>query len=98
MMSKLNTEGFVNWTLQAIMSTETLRMVYFAYLRVHSIMSYGIIFWGNRPYSEKIFKLEKGWSELSQIQESETHVGNYFKDWKYYPYTHNIFSLYQYLW
>ena len=30
--------------LQAIMSTETLRIVYFAY--IHSIMSYGIIFGG----------------------------------------------------
>jgi len=39
------------------MSTETLRMVYFAY--VHSILSFGIIFWGNQPYSEKIFKLQK---------------------------------------
>jgi hypothetical protein len=36
MMSTLNTDYFVIQTIQAIMSTETLRMVYFAY--VHSIM------------------------------------------------------------
>jgi hypothetical protein len=30
---------------------------YFAY--IHSIMSYGIIFWGNQPYSEKILKIQK---------------------------------------
>ena len=47
MMFKLNTVCFVIWTLQATtMSTETLRMVYFAY--GHSIMSYGIIFGGNQ--------------------------------------------------
>jgi len=56
-MSKLNTACFVIRSLQAIMSTETLRMVYFAY--VHSIMNYGIIFGGNQPYSEKIFKIQK---------------------------------------
>jgi hypothetical protein len=39
------------------MSSETLRMVYFAY--VHSIMSYGITFWGNQLYSDKIFKIQK---------------------------------------
>jgi hypothetical protein len=39
------------------MSQETLRMVYFVYIQ--SIMSYGIIFWGNLPYSEKIFKIQK---------------------------------------
>jgi len=41
MMSKLHTAYFVIRTIQAIMSPETLRMVYFAY--IHSIMSYGII-------------------------------------------------------
>jgi hypothetical protein len=44
-------------TLQAIMSTETLRMVYFAY--VHSIMSHGIILGENQSYSERIFKIQK---------------------------------------
>ena len=39
------------------MSQETLQMVYFAY--IHSIMSYEIIFGGNQPYSEKIFKIQK---------------------------------------
>jgi len=43
--------------IQAIMSLETLRMVYFAY--IHSIISYGIIFGGNQPYSDKIFKIQK---------------------------------------
>jgi len=57
MMSKLNTACFVIRTIQAVMSPETLRMVYFAY--IHSIMSYGIIFWGNQPYSDKIFKIKK---------------------------------------
>jgi hypothetical protein len=55
-MSKLNTACFVIRMIQAIMSTETLRMVYFAY--IHSIMSFGIIFGGNQPYSE-ILKLQK---------------------------------------
>jgi hypothetical protein len=58
MMSKLNIACFVIRTIRALMSPETLRMVYFAY--IHSIMSYGIIFWGNQPYSDKIFKIQKG--------------------------------------
>ena len=45
MMSKLSTARFVIRTIQSIMSPETSRMVYFAY--IHSIMSYGIIFWGH---------------------------------------------------
>jgi len=57
MMSKMNTACFVIRTMQAIISPETLRMVYFAY--IHSIMRYGIIFCGNQPYSKKIFKIQK---------------------------------------
>ena len=34
-----------------------LRMIYFSY--VHSIMTYGIIFWGNSPYSINIFRIPK---------------------------------------
>jgi len=56
MMSKLNTACFVIRTIQAVMS-QTLRMVYFAH--IHSIMSYGIIFGGNQPYSEKILKIQR---------------------------------------
>jgi len=57
MVSKLNTACFVIRTIQAIMSLETLRMIYFEY--IHSIISYGIIFWGNQTYSDKIFKIQK---------------------------------------
>jgi len=57
MMSKLNAACFVIRTIQAIMSLEALRMVYFAC--IHSIINYGIIFGGNQPYSDKIFRIQK---------------------------------------
>ena len=38
-------------------SPEILRMVYFSYF--HSIMSYGIIFWGNSYSSINIFRVQK---------------------------------------
>ena len=39
------------------MSLDVLRSTYFAY--IHSIVSYGIIFWGISSYSEETFKLEE---------------------------------------
>ena len=39
------------------MSLETLRLIYFSF--VHSVPSYGIIFWGNSSYSRSIFKVQK---------------------------------------
>jgi hypothetical protein len=40
-------------TVTSLMKTETLKLVYFAYF--HSIMSYGITFWGNLTDSKKVF-------------------------------------------
>jgi len=36
------------------MPEKSLITIYFSY--VHSAMSYGIIFWGNLPYSNSVFK------------------------------------------
>jgi len=55
--SKLNSACYVIRSLRSIISTKKLRTIYFSY--VHSIMAYGIIFWGNSPYSNNIFKLQK---------------------------------------
>jgi len=43
--------------LERRMSQDTLRTIYFSYF--HSILSYGIIFWGNSAYSCNIFKIQK---------------------------------------
>jgi hypothetical protein len=39
------------------MNIKTLRMVYFSYF--HSILKYGIIFWGNSTNNVRVFKLQK---------------------------------------
>jgi hypothetical protein len=39
------------------MSEASLLMTYYAY--VHSVMSYGIIFWVNLAHSNLIFKIQK---------------------------------------
>jgi len=46
--AKINKACYVIRTLMFLRSPEILRMVYFSYF--HSIMSYGIIFWGNSPF------------------------------------------------
>jgi len=55
--SKLNSTCYVIRSLKSVISTKNLRTIYFSY--VHSIIVYGIIFWGNSPYSNNIFKIQK---------------------------------------
>jgi len=38
-------------------SASALKMIYYALL--HSVMSYGIIFWGNSSHSSIIFRIQK---------------------------------------
>jgi hypothetical protein len=56
-LSKLSTSSFMIRILKQTLSQDILLMSYFAYF--HSIMSYGIIFWGNSIYANRIFKLQK---------------------------------------
>ena len=44
-------------SIKPFMSLGVLRSTYFSY--VHSIISYGILFWGNSSHSEEIFKIQK---------------------------------------
>jgi len=88
----LNTACFVIRSLQAIMSTETLRMVYFAY--VHSLMIYGIFFWGNQPYSEKIFKIQKKVIRITTNSRMRLSCRELFQRLEILPlYSQYIFSL-----
>ena len=55
--SKLNKTCHAIREIKPFMSLDAFRMIYFSY--VHSVMSYGIIFWGNSHYSNSIFKIKK---------------------------------------
>jgi hypothetical protein len=83
---------FVIRTIQGMMSQETLRMVYYAY--VHSIMSYGIIFWGNQPHSEKNFKIPKRVIRIITNSRARDSCWELFKKLEILPlYSQYIFSL-----
>jgi hypothetical protein len=55
LISKLNSACYAIRAVNTMLSRKGLRMLYFSY--VHSIISYGIIFWGNTPNSIKIFRI-----------------------------------------
>jgi hypothetical protein len=57
MMLKLGRACYAIRYVKHFMSLDTLRTIYFSYF--HSILWYGIIFWGNFAYSLNIFKIQK---------------------------------------
>jgi hypothetical protein len=58
MISELNKLTYVIGYLKPLLLFETLKMVYFS--TFHSIISYGIIFWGSSTKSDIIFGTQKG--------------------------------------
>jgi hypothetical protein len=53
-MSTLSSPGFAMRSVQCVMSQDTLKMMYSSY--IHSVITNGIIFGGNLPYSIKVFR------------------------------------------
>jgi len=67
-ISKLN---FACYTIRAVnltLSRKALRMLYFSY--VHSIISYGTIFWHNTPNGIKIFRIKKSFKNYELGKEN----------------------------
>ena len=63
---KLNSACFALRTVKLFLSIEELKIVYFAYL--HSVISYGIIFWGNASNSKNVFLAQKNYKEHNEYK------------------------------
>jgi hypothetical protein len=54
---RLSSACYAIKVITPVMSEDTLKMIYHSY--VHSVITYGIIFWGNLPHNTDIFKIQK---------------------------------------
>jgi len=57
LLPKLSSACFVIRSMLSHCNTTTIKTIYFAYF--HSILEYGIAFWGNSTESVKVFRLQK---------------------------------------
>jgi hypothetical protein len=89
---KLNAACFAIKTVNSLLSMESLKIIYFAY--VHSLLTYGVIFWGNSVHSIKIFRIQKKIIIIMGNLKSRDSCRNTFKTMEYCHFTHNIHSQY----
>jgi hypothetical protein len=57
LLHKLSPVGFLMRKLSYVLSINNLKSVYYAYY--HSLVKYGIIYWGNTPDCRKVFLMQK---------------------------------------
>jgi hypothetical protein len=55
--SKLNSLGYILHSLRSVLSLKIIKQIYTSY--VHSVLNYGITFWGNSTYRRTIFITQK---------------------------------------
>jgi hypothetical protein len=55
--SRLNKACYAIRLIKPFMSLDVLRSEYFSY--AHSVISYGITFWGNSSHGDEIFRIQK---------------------------------------
>jgi hypothetical protein len=77
MIPKPNTATYVIRSLKQLLNVDTLKKAYFSF--AHSILSYGIIFWGILNYSENIFKIQKRIIRIIMNVDSRTSCRSLFK-------------------
>jgi hypothetical protein len=91
-MVKFSSACYAIRSLRPFVSHESLRMIYFSYF--HTVMSYGIIFWGNILYSNNIFKLQKKILRIITYSRNRDSCREPFKELNILPfYSQYIFSL-----
>jgi hypothetical protein len=69
--------------IKPIMPTETLKMIYYPYF--HSLLTYGIIFWGNDSYSLHIFRIQKRIIGIMSGLRARESCRQVFRDWGILP-------------
>jgi len=83
MMIKLSTACYAVTCVKHFMPQDTLRTIYFS--DFHSILSYGIIFWGDSAYSYYIFKIQKRIIRIIMNARNRDSCHQLFKNLKFLP-------------
>ena len=93
---KLNAACSAIKTVNSLLSIEELKIIYFAY--VHSLLTNGVIFWGNSVHSIKIFRIKEKIIIIMGNLRSRDSCRNTFKTMKILPfYSQYIFSILIYI-
>ena len=80
---KLSSATFAIRTVKPFLSLDSLKMIYYSYFQ--SILTYGIIFWGNSYYSTTVFRLQKRTIRVIVGLRSRDSCREYFKKLKILP-------------
>jgi hypothetical protein len=92
LLPKLSKAYYLMRVIKPIMPIETLKVVYYSYF--HSHLTYGIIFWGNSPFSMHNFRIQKRIIRVMGGLRPRDSCLDTFKEWGILPLqSQYVFSL-----
>jgi len=86
LMTKGSKACYIIRNTKTYMSASSLKVVYYAFF-FHSVMSYGIIFWGNSSHSSVIFRIQKKAIRIMEGCRNRVLCRNLFKKLQILPLT-----------
>jgi hypothetical protein len=90
-VNKMSSACYVLRTMKHILPHDTLRVIYFAH--IHSIIKYGIIFWGSSSYAQKVFILQNKIIRIITNTRPRDSWRKVFKNVEIMTYSQYIYSL-----
>jgi len=91
-MKKLSKACYIIRNAKTYMSVSSLKVIYYAFF--HSVMSHGIIVWGNSSHSSIIFRIQKKAIRIMEGCGNRVCVETYLRNYKFCLWHHNICYLY----
>lgn len=80
---KLTTACYMIRNIKPVVSMKILKSIYYSYF--HSVMTYGLIFWGNSSHAERVFKLQKRAIRLIKGCDLRESCREHFRDMNILP-------------
>jgi len=91
-VSRLNQVCYKIRAVKPFLSQDILKMIYYAYF--HSVMTYGLLFWGNSSHGMEVFGLQKKIIRIMMGSRSRDFCREFFKTVGILPFTaHYIYTI-----
>jgi hypothetical protein len=91
-VKKLRAACYIITIIKTNMSASVLKIIYHAF--IHSVMSYGIIFWGDSSYSSTVFSMQKKGIRIMEGCGNGVLCRNLYRELQILRLTSNFYCLY----
>jgi len=88
-VNRMCTACYALRNIKCVVPIDTLRVIYFAH--IHSIMSYGVIFWGSSSHANKVFILQKRIIRITTNTKPRDSCREVFKNMEIMTFSVHIF-------